>query len=250
MVISGSTDGSIALWDLTEHVENFMQLLSTLEMEKGIDNQKRPRTGRGSQGGRWWRSLGSHASKKRQGGELLNDPSLKEKGENSSSLTTKKANDTSLQNCDVDCLSGCFHTKQSMRVCSQGNHDASLHRKEKTDVSSLDIYEIGPLHVFNDMHQSGVNCLHVSHVNKPTASDSMFKFCVLSGGDDQSLNCLTFVFTTTQNLELLNLEADICPSRNMENSIYYCQSHNHQMRLLSVDKISSAHSSAVKGLSS
>ncbi|XP_031112942.1 uncharacterized protein LOC116016710 isoform X1 [Ipomoea triloba] len=248
MVISGSTDGSIALWDLTDHVENFMQLLSTLEMEKGIDNQKRPRTGRGSQGGRWWRSLGSHASKKRPGGEQLSDPSLREKGENSSSLTTKKANDASLQNYDADCLAGCFHTKQSRHVSSEGNHNASLHRKEKTDVSSLDICEIGPLHVFNDMHQSGVNCLHVSHVNKPTASDSTFKFCVLSGGDDQSLNCLTFVFTTTQNLELLNLEADISPSRNMENSIYYCQIHNHQMRLLSVDKISSAHSSAVKGV--
>ncbi|VFQ88926.1 unnamed protein product [Cuscuta campestris] len=188
IVISGSTDGSIALWDLTEHVESFMQLLPSLEMVESIDDQKRPRTGRGSQGGRWWRSLGSHVSKKK---------------------------------------SAC------------GNDDApSVYVKEKKrNVSSLDIYEIGPLHVFNNTHQSGVNCLHVSNVTMPTASDSVFGFCVVSGGDDQSLSCLSFDFTSIENLELSTLE-----------HIVSFQLQSYQMRLVLVDKIPSAHSSAVKGV--
>ncbi|CAH1434212.1 unnamed protein product [Lactuca virosa] len=57
MVISGSTDGSIAFWDVTEAVEAFMRKVSVLHKEDCNNFQTRPRTGRGSQGGRQWRSL-------------------------------------------------------------------------------------------------------------------------------------------------------------------------------------------------
>uniref|UniRef100_A0A803M7A0 Transducin/WD40 repeat-like superfamily protein n=1 Tax=Chenopodium quinoa TaxID=63459 RepID=A0A803M7A0_CHEQI len=57
IIISGSTDGSIAFWDVTKSIETFMQRVSSLHLEKSIDFQKRPRTGRGSQGGRWWKSV-------------------------------------------------------------------------------------------------------------------------------------------------------------------------------------------------
>ena len=70
-MISGATDGSIAFWDLTGSIEAFMQRVSTLHVEKFIDCQKRPRTGRGSQGGRWWRSLSSSLSKRRVGSGLV-----------------------------------------------------------------------------------------------------------------------------------------------------------------------------------
>ncbi|CAH9082556.1 unnamed protein product [Cuscuta epithymum] len=253
IVISGSTDGSISLWDLTEHVENFMRLLPGLEILEGIDDQKRPRTGRGSQGGRRWRSLGSHVSKKKStvGELLLRDLSFREEKQENVSVVKR---DMSLQNyCDdVDTVVGWFHTKQNTRVCSRGNNDASssVHMKERRNIPSLSICEIGPLHVYNNIHQSGVNCLHVSNAEAPIASDSIFRFCVISGGDDQSINCLTFAFTSTQNLELSNLEADVSPSasQDLENVIYYFRIRNHQMRLLSVDKIISAHSSAVKGV--
>ncbi|KAI7748445.1 hypothetical protein M8C21_007603 [Ambrosia artemisiifolia] len=56
-VISGSTDGSIAIWDVTETVQTFMQKVSNLKKEDCRNFQRRPRTGRGSQGGRQWRSL-------------------------------------------------------------------------------------------------------------------------------------------------------------------------------------------------
>ena len=59
LVLSGSTDGSITFWDRTESVENFVRYVSNSKVDKHIDCQKRPRTGRGSQGGRWWKALGS-----------------------------------------------------------------------------------------------------------------------------------------------------------------------------------------------
>ncbi|PWA96476.1 transducin family protein / WD-40 repeat family protein [Artemisia annua] len=62
IVISGSTDGSIGFWDVTEKVETFMQNLSVLCQKDSSNFQKRPRTGRGSQGGRRWRSLDKPAA--------------------------------------------------------------------------------------------------------------------------------------------------------------------------------------------
>ncbi|XP_051118553.1 uncharacterized protein LOC127242882 isoform X2 [Andrographis paniculata] len=57
MAFAGSTDGSIAIWDLTECVEDFMLQISKLEMENCMKVQTRPKTGRGSQGGQRWRSI-------------------------------------------------------------------------------------------------------------------------------------------------------------------------------------------------
>ncbi|XP_023734896.1 uncharacterized protein LOC111882766 isoform X2 [Lactuca sativa] len=57
MVISGSTDGSIGFWDVSEAVEAFMRKVSVLHKEDCNNFQTRPRTGRGSQGGRQWRTL-------------------------------------------------------------------------------------------------------------------------------------------------------------------------------------------------
>lgn len=65
MAITGSTDGSIGIWDLTECVENFMKQIASYEMENCIELQRRPRTGRGSQGGRRRRSMDSHKPKKK-----------------------------------------------------------------------------------------------------------------------------------------------------------------------------------------
>ncbi|KAG6412590.1 hypothetical protein SASPL_125273 [Salvia splendens] len=48
-----------------EHVVTPRLLSKGLQMENCLDFQKRPRTGRGSQGGRWWRSIDTKKPKKR-----------------------------------------------------------------------------------------------------------------------------------------------------------------------------------------
>ncbi|XP_062084393.1 uncharacterized protein LOC133790668 isoform X2 [Humulus lupulus] len=75
VVISGATDGSVAFWDISESIDTFMCRVSVLHVEKFIDCQKRPRTGRGSQGGRWWRSLGRSMSKNSTDTESITEKS-------------------------------------------------------------------------------------------------------------------------------------------------------------------------------
>ncbi|CAN6706203.1 unnamed protein product [Malus baccata var. baccata] len=58
--------------------------------------------------------------------------------------------------------------------------------------SSSDIYEISPLAVFENIHQSGVNSLHVSGVEGCRSPEIGFLYNLISGGDDQALSCLTF----------------------------------------------------------
>ncbi|XVF80749.1 hypothetical protein PTKIN_Ptkin15bG0100100 [Pterospermum kingtungense] len=159
IVISGATDGSIAFWDITENVEMFVQRVSSLNIEKFIDCQKRPRTGRGSQGGRQWRSLNSSMSKKRFEG--------------------------------VDC-------------------------------------------------QGSENC---------------FLFTIVSGGDDQALNCLRFKLTpasthvdapetikSTIHDIIVKAAYDNCQNQNQN------QTQNYHIRFFNNHRINSAHSSAIKGI--
>lgn len=81
--------------------------------------------------------------------------------------------------------------------------------------NASDLPEMEPLLVFGCVHQSGVNCLHI------VSSDGG---CLLvSGGDDQALHCLKF------RLEDPVADGDI------------------RIRVVSKDRIASAHSSAVKG---
>lgn len=167
LVISGSTDGSMAFWDLTQSVEAFIQQLSTLHIENYIDPQKRPRTGRGSQGGRWWKSLRRNVSKQTPAGDSVVDP-----------------------------------------------ENGTL--EDRNDDLSCEICEIRPVHVLTNVHQSGINCLHVSE----DCQSSGFVYKVISGGDDQALHYLGF---------------DL-------------QSEDYRIRFLYQERVASAHSSAVKGV--
>lgn len=53
------------------------------------------------------------------------------------------------------------------------------------------IHEVEPLHVMHNIHQSGVNCLHISQGNENI-------FHVISGGDDQALHYLSIELTLQQ----------------------------------------------------
>lgn len=231
IVLGGSTDGSITFWDLTKSVETCMQRVSALKMEDYIDCQKRPRTGRGSQGGRWWRSLGSNVNISGSGGST-------DKTENGQSHSLHESS------------SAC--PQRSEKLFSQVVDTASLGSDMSTDDSSLEICEIRPLHTVENVHQSGVNCLHASGIKCNRISSSGFQFYVISGGDDQALHSLRFDISLLQSVHYTE---NGTPDRNgcteseaSASSIYNCQKNNYSIRLSCHEKILSAHSSAVKAV--
>ncbi|XP_059311756.1 LOW QUALITY PROTEIN: uncharacterized protein LOC132063295 [Lycium ferocissimum] len=239
IIISGSTDGCIAIWDLTDHVENFMRQLSAFQIGKGLDSQKRPRTGRGSQGGRQWRSLRSQVSNKITGDEQLSEvPVLKGKPDNGFGATTVPGTDKNVQH---HALGGNSHSVENTDLVSPD-----------TSTGMWKLQKACPLHVFEDVHQSGVNCLHVSDINGHEVSDRRSTFYVLSGGDDQSLNCLRLDFSLTsmgQSSESSTLEQNsTTTSQNVGGDVHNYQVGNHDIKFMLHDKITSAHSSAVKGV--
>ncbi|XP_024966186.1 uncharacterized protein LOC112506409 isoform X2 [Cynara cardunculus var. scolymus] len=181
IVISGSTDGSISFWDLTETVEIFMRKVSVLQKEDCSNFQKRPRTGRGSQGGRRWRSL--DISKE------------------------KPAVDTKTLENDM-----------------QGQTSSNIGCAERSMATSQEIDMIWPFHHVNNVHQSGVNCLHVSYATRDCES-----CIVISGGDDQALHCFCF---------------DVMGPALQ----HYSQKKKYQIVISHAAKIASAHSSAIKGV--
>ncbi|KAM2685571.1 hypothetical protein FF1_047268 [Malus domestica] len=237
ILISGATDGSIAFWDLTRSIQAFMQLVSVLDVAKFIDCQKRPRTGRGSQGGRQWRSLGSSMSKNRLG---------------TGSTTVKAGEETkcNLPNHIVDGMTSMQNDNESRTVSSQADDTAS---EVNASDSSSDICEISPLVVFKTIHQSGVNSLHVSDVEGCRSPEIGFLYNLISGGDDQALSCLTFELSVSASntgsenraLEITNSVTELGSTKKI---IHSSQDKNYWIRFLNHDKVPSAHSSAVKGV--
>ncbi|XP_077240486.1 transducin family protein / WD-40 repeat family protein isoform X2 [Tasmannia lanceolata] len=249
IVISGSTDGSITFWDLTETVEHFMQCLSMLQPEKLIDCQRRPRTGRGSQGGRWWKSL--------------TNQSLKAVPRDSmdTSITIEDTNGHTIDQARCKAPSKLDVPVNSPTVCSQSNNGSFPGSEIYTDGSSIEIHELQPLHVIQSVHQSGVNCLHVSNTRDPQRSGSEPLYYVLSGGDDQALHCLVFclkvqltVYDTgpRQHSDLTNHKLARPVSQPSEMGSMRKSSlqigNEYSFRFLYQERIASAHSSAVKGV--
>ncbi|KAK3194383.1 hypothetical protein Dsin_025693 [Dipteronia sinensis] len=238
-VVSGATDGSIALWDLTESVEAFMRQLSTLHLEKLIDCQKRPRTGRGSQGGRWWRTLSSARPKKKP-------------GSNSSTL-----NDGEGADCNIP-----DHTKCGSSTKSNDKESSTVQLTDNAfepgsitvDFGS-EICEIQPIHVLKNAHQSGVNCLHVSEIRNCQNTDYGKQFSIVSGGDDQAIHCFGFDLSmpSSDPYSKIITPAVIKPiteSENVKKLIYFGPKQNqyYGIRLFNHYRVSSAHSSAIKGI--
>ncbi|XP_057964983.1 uncharacterized protein LOC131155691 isoform X1 [Malania oleifera] len=236
IVISGSTDGSIAFWELSECIIAFMQRVSTFNTDS-IDCQKRPRTGRGSQGGRLWRSLSCSAPKNKPHAGLL---AVKAETETNGSMHNHVV-------CGTSSKSG--HPENNATAHVQDAQNRSLELEVKKDDFFSEICEIQPLHVLNNVHQSGVNCLHVSQVNNGQSFGSVYD--VLSGGDDQSLHCIRFDLALLpacpdSNVKIPDLEP-IAECDSMKNVI--CSGdHKSRIRFLYHNSIASAHSSAVKGI--
>ncbi|EER95656.1 WD repeat-containing protein 6 isoform X1 [Sorghum bicolor] len=208
LIVSGSTDGSITFWNLTETIHGFMQLISETQPHMNIDCQKRPRTGRGSQGGRRrWRSL-AYALKKRDGDM---SPS------NESNLGSLNAAENSPE------ASGVENTQTIVHEASD-----SSNTEMPSSTQSCDIPELRPMHLLSGVHQSGVNCLHISY-STPDKS-----YCIISGGDDQAVQCFNFRVVSSE---------DCLTTTTRLNS-----HDNDTLKILYQHKASSAHSAAVKGI--
>ncbi|KAK1277498.1 hypothetical protein QJS04_geneDACA015818 [Acorus gramineus] len=241
-VVSGSTDGTITFWDLTETVECFMQWVVKTQPEKLIDCRRRPQTGRGSQGGRWRRSL-NNQSPSTVLGTAMN--------------TGKNRADTS-QNDPDKIVSGASSELGSAEI---NTTTASKAMNTNNYFASTEIHEIRPTHIINSVHQSGVNCLHVSEIKDGQDSRSKSTFCVLSGGDDQAIHCVGFYFEQqAKNFEVNHQTYDVkenlhaetvsqSPELGCNGNSYLCGSNKeYRVRVLYCNKIASAHSSAVKGI--
>jgi hypothetical protein len=115
------------------------------------------------------------------------------------------------------------------------------------------ICEIRPFHVFNNVHQSGVNSLHISDIQDIQSSENGFAFSVISGGDDQALHCLKFdlsPLSTGKDSDVVtsNLINLFTSSESMKNNCCrQSQTNKYRIRFLYHDRIISAHSSAIKG---
>ncbi|KAI3449343.1 hypothetical protein Pfo_006008 [Paulownia fortunei] len=247
LAITGSTDGSIAIWDLTECVENFMRQISGLQMENCMEFQKRPRTGRGSQGGRWWRSIDSCNAKKKPGHCPL------KKKINAGLVSVKRTESgKEMENHVCGTSESSLSEKSNAHLPFQVGNQASFVSGRNKDDLSPEISVLVAVHVLDNVHQSGVNCLSVSDIKDLRLSDSRFSFYVVSGGDDQALNCLRCdmgINSMRENSQ--NMTAKIhCTTLpvTMNNCNHHFLIQNHQMQFLCLDKIISAHSSAVKGV--
>ncbi|GAB2282116.1 hypothetical protein Dimus_016674 [Dionaea muscipula] len=227
IVISGSTDGSVAFWDLSDSIEAFIQQVSSLQLEKAIDCQKRPRTGRGSQGGRWWRSLKVSNRENKLRGDLAR-------------LNTKVESTKNVE------LSSRLKNSEDNSACSQTS--AFLKSEVQFDDSSANIFEVMPLHVLNNVHQSGVNCLHVSENDGCMSIEKGFLYHAVSGGDDQALTFLEFHVVpapTASNSSERSADSKAGSSISIHDSH---ANKSYSMRFLYETKVASAHSSAVKGI--
>ncbi|XP_057251305.1 uncharacterized protein LOC104894802 isoform X2 [Beta vulgaris subsp. vulgaris] len=229
IAISGSTDGSIAFWDVTESIKAFMQRVSSLHVEKSIDFQKRPRTGRGSQGGRWWKSIDATLSAK----EICAD---------SMALSDKVV---CSDNPVVDKTSAEM-TLKAKKISSNHVKIASSKSEESFDDSSARFSEIKPLHVLHNVHQSGVNCLHIC------SQGNNLPYSLVSGGDDQAINILQFVVepsVASPNSNDIGKEGDTTSkSRSPGHTMDYDSNQNYSIKFIHQNKPVAAHSSAVKGV--
>ncbi|KAL6968709.1 hypothetical protein U1Q18_034503 [Sarracenia purpurea var. burkii] len=240
LLISGSTDGNITFWDLTESVESFIWSVSSFQVEKFIDCQKRPRTGRGSQGGRWWKALGVGVSTKSPSNNSITARTIEGTGKNM------------LHTGECGTPSKISDSSSGSMVCTEPIYTASP-TEDRTDDSSSVICKILPLKVLSNVHQSGVNCLHISSTQNTSGSNFGSVYYVLSGGDDQALHCLGFDLQMLPlNQYFVNKDGDnvheINESESMNNFIHNIHNQNYGVRFLYQEIVTSAHSSAVKGI--
>lgn len=179
LIISGATDGAIAIWDITDSVVTFSrQATSSSLLNLGtVQTPLRPKKGRGSQGGRRWQNS-RHSQKPR------NVKTDKDMFDGVLMVTSEDIKTSKIHNCNEDASdlqkSVCVEGEPICSIVDEGNTTESM----ETHKASV----LQPIHIFARVHQSGVNCLSVSRV---VAGEGLV-FALASGGDDQALHVRKF----------------------------------------------------------
>ncbi|KAI5063151.1 hypothetical protein GOP47_0021698 [Adiantum capillus-veneris] len=158
MVFSGATDGSIAIWDVTDTVLEFCHK----QLGQGNQRMFRPPSGRGSQGGRRWKLSRHHDIDQKQVSS----------GEHSTKTDISKHCEEVSNN--VDCHS----------------HVETMQAADQAFIYPL---VLKPELVLPCAHQSGVNSLSVSTLKDEEHMQQNDRlWVVVSGGDDQALHVAIF----------------------------------------------------------
>lgn len=132
----------------------------------------------------------------------------------------------------------------SSRAAAESPHETSgaaeieaIKNTEDTvsSTQSCDVPEVQPLQMFSGVHQSGVNCLHVSEMEQRSSSAPGMSYCIVSGGDDQAVQC--FVFTLGP-----------LPGCSANTASLSSPCDNGELKILGQHTVPSAHGSAVKGI--
>lgn len=175
LIVSGATDGSIAVWDITNLIITFTKNMVSGEasLTSNAGTQLRPRTGRGSQGGRRFRW-----AKQRQAGMS------KEKKVRENATVVEGAVDVVSPKEDVNVNENLEITVSAEAAGAASQADVSEAPGSLPYQSSV----LLPLCTFAAAHQSGVNCLSAAKVAGKHGSEVV----VVSGGDDQRIHVLRF----------------------------------------------------------
>ena len=181
LIVSGATDGSIAVWDITNLVITFTKhmLSGVVSLASSAGTQLRPRTGRGSQGGRRFRS-----AKQRQAGL----PQDKKIGGNANAVDRAVEDVSSVADVSVEEILDVTEDAEANFKAENGSAIQVDDVSEKTGSSPYQPSLLHPLCTFTEAHQSGVNCLSAAKV----AGEKNSEIVVVSGGDDQRIHVLRF----------------------------------------------------------
>lgn len=232
MIVSGATNGSIAIWDVTKLIVSITKQISsgTLNLKHSSEAPLRPRTGRGSQGGRRWRSCkqGLQKNRKSTAGSLnISETSVVDENLEAEDVTEPYEG--------LDAREGAEFTKPTfdfggVDVDTSFNLQGEIRSCKGIVCDESGCYEasiLHPLHTFTHAHLSGVNCLSVAKVVGERPSE----YVVVSGGDDQSLHVINFTAWLSEDEEqVYNCEFSTSDSEGLFYTRFYCT------RLCLIDK--------------
>ncbi|KAL3689810.1 hypothetical protein R1sor_016119 [Riccia sorocarpa] len=221
LVLTGATNGNIALWDLTTTVIKHMNSGEALGVQEAVSSVLRPLTGRGSQGGRRRKTREELKLVKKSEAQLVKKPECEAPKSDS----------------EVSTLTNSISTYDSSETQGQDT-TAAMEKDPRIPALSL-IQEI------QGAHQSGVNCMSVARLQQAADNSSCAElvYIVISGGDDQAIHLAAVRLVTSP----YPLSADSEGKRKFEDTLQRTEQFL-DLKFLSHRKIPCAHSSAVKGI--
>ncbi|KAL2631977.1 hypothetical protein R1flu_016663 [Riccia fluitans] len=233
MVLTGATNGNIAMWDLTTTVVQYMNLGGALGVKEAVWSVLRPLTGRGSQGGRRRKTREELKLAKKSKTKLAKEPDNEIPESESTENVTYSARDNRLS-AETNSSSSYYSSEREPR-----DQNAVLEKTSPSPTLSL-IQEI------EAAHQSGVNCMSVARLQLPAevhSNSAEFVYIVISGGDDQAIQLAAIKLVPRTCPLIEDTEGRERPEDNQERGEKF-----FDLKFLSQKKIPCAHNSALKGI--